>query len=111
MSQLDQFSTSAFIEASAVMGLASFTISGQNGTFTGVLNEFESAKEIDIGGIMASYGATLVCSLSQFSAVTGSLERTIDGRTITISGRTFKAARCAVDGVAITIGLVNPTKR
>ena len=98
MSAFDEFSDGSIADAFDIFGTETFTLSGVTGSFCGVLNEFASEKEIDLGGITGTYTATLVCQLEQFDDIDGKLERRFDGMTAT------------VDGISITLGLQHPNK-
>lgn len=111
MSGFDDFCEGCFADAAAIIGTASVTISGIPGrTIYGVLNEFASEKELDIGGIQGTYIATLVCELDQFDDITGKLERRFDGMTATVDGRVFKINRTAIDEISLTLGLQHPNR-
>lgn len=109
MSSFDDFNSASFADAGDIIGRESFTIANLTGTFEGVLNEFGSVKSIDIGGIIGEYTATLVCDPDEFSDLDGPLERTLDGRKLTLAGREFKITRVFLDDCAITLGLTNPS--
>jgi hypothetical protein len=111
MSLFDTFTESCGTEAFNVIGTAAFTISGIDGEFAGILNEFTSQKELSIGGILGTYTATLVVSRREIaSEVTQPIERALTGRSVTCEGRTFKVASVDQDTVFITLGLENETK-
>jgi len=107
MSDFDDFNDSCMIEAGDIIGREGFAIVDLDGTFYGILNEYGSVKSIDIGGIIGEYTATLICELEQFEDIEGPLERTLDGRKVTLNGRTYKVTRTFFDGSSITLGLTN----
>ncbi len=109
-SEFDDFNETGFREASGVFGSEPFTIGGVPGTYFGILNEFTCEKELDIGGKFGTYTATVICALDDFSDLDGPLERTLDGKRVSIAGRDFKVSRVAHDGVTLTLGLTNPVK-
>lgn len=112
MSAFDDFNTAAFDEASDIIGSESFTITGLAGSFTGILNNFGSAKVIDLGGIRSEVTATLECDPEQFEdLITGPLEKGLDGRKVTIAGREFKITRAYLDTCSLTLGLTNPNPK
>jgi len=112
MSAFDDFNDAAFAEASGLIGTEEFTIVGLAQTFTGILNSFGSAKVIDLGGIRGEHTATLECEPTQFEdAIEGSLERALDGRKLTIDGRSFKITRAYLDTCSLTLGLTNPNPK
>lgn len=104
------FNAQSFADSAAIYGVETFAITGLSPEFTGILNEFAAEKQIDLGGIVGTYTATLMCELDQFDDIEGSLERALDGRTLTLAGRTYKISRCALDDTALTLGLTNPAK-
>jgi len=106
MSQFDTFNSAAFGAAAAIFGEVSFTLDSV--TYTGVLNEFTAERELEIGGFVGNFAATLVCSLAQFSAITAPVERTLEGHQLTLSGRTFRIQKAAADECTLTLGLVHP---
>jgi hypothetical protein len=107
VSLFDEFSSSAFSQAGSIIGVESFTLTGIDDEFTGILNEYESNKQLDVGGIMAEYTATITCELDQFDDLDGPLERWIDGRVVNIAGRRFKVVTTRLDTVSLTIMLAN----
>lgn len=109
MSSFDDFNSESFADAGDIIGRESFTVTNLAGYFEGVLNEFGSVKSLDIGGIVGEYTATIVCDPDEFADLSGPLERTLDGRKLTLSGRDFKITRVFLDDCAITLGLTNPS--
>lgn len=111
MSAFDEFNDGSMADAFDIIGTETFTLSGVAGrTFEGVLNEFASEKEIDLGGIAGIYTATIVCRIDQFDDLTGKLERRFDGMEATIEGRKFRVGRTAIDEVSVTLGLQHPNR-
>jgi len=111
MSAFDEFNDGSMADAFDIIGTERFTLSGVAGrTFEGVLNEFASEKEIDLGGITGVYTATIVCRIDQFDDLTGKLERRFDGMEATIEGRKFRVGRTAIDEVSVTLGLQHPNR-
>lgn len=95
-------------EALDVFGRVSFTLNGTIYANAGMLNEFDSARELEIGGFVGSFSATLVCERSKFTETSGTaLERSLDGKLVVIDGRTFKVAKASMDESSVTLGLVN----
>lgn len=112
MSAFDDFNAAAFAEASGIIGVEPFTITGLSATFTGVLNNFGSAKMITLGGVRSEYLATLECEPTQFEdLIDGPLERALDGRLLTLDGRDFKITRAFLDDCSLTLGLSNPNAK
>lgn len=111
MSLFTDHAAGCMAAASDIIGGEEFTVSGYTGTFQGILNEFASEKEIEIGGIIGTYSATLVCELEQFDDCAGPLERRFDGRLVTVGGRTFKITRAALDDISLTFGLAHPAAK
>jgi hypothetical protein len=109
VSDFDDFNEFSLVDAGDIIGREGFTIVNTPGDFAGILNEYGSVKSIEIGGIIGEYTATLVCELDQFDELDGPLERTLDGRTVIISGRKLKITRTFLDGSSLTLGLSNPS--
>jgi len=109
MSDFDDFNDSSLADAGDIIGREAFTFVDGTEPFYGILNEYGSVKSIDIGGIVGEYTATLICELDQFEDLEGPLERTLDGRKVTLNGRSFKVTRTFFDGSSITLGLTNPS--
>ena len=107
-SEFDDFCSESMADVGDIVGREEFTIVELAGPFSGILNEFGSVKEINIGGIVGEYTATVLCELDQFDEIDGPLERILDGRMVTLAGRKFKITRAFVDGISITLGLANP---
>lgn len=108
-SEFDTFMSAALGEALPVFGPATFVIEDTTYANAGLLNEFDSARELEIGGFVGSFNATLVCQRSKFSETTGvPLERTLDGKLLVIDGRTFRITKANMDESSVTLGLVNP---
>jgi hypothetical protein len=111
MSLFDTFTESCGTQAFNIIGTAGFTISGIDGEFAGILNEFTSERELTMGGKVGTYTATLVVSRREIaSEVTQPIERALTGRSVTCEGRVFKVASVEQDTVFITLGLENETK-
>jgi hypothetical protein len=109
MSAFDDFNDSAFDEAAAVIGTDSFTIS--NVAYTGgILDEFTASREVEIGGMMGSYDGTLMVKLTNVSNITAPIERSVEGKVIVISGRSFRVEKAATDSLTLTMGLANLNK-
>lgn len=108
-SDFDAFMSASLDESFAVFGALDFVLDGQSYTKAGVINEYDSARELEIGGFVGSFNATLLCKRSKFTETTGTLlERTLDGKLLVIQGRTFRIAKASVDETGVLLGLVNP---
>ncbi|WP_395753326.1 hypothetical protein [Prosthecobacter sp.] len=108
MSDFDDFTSEALGDAGDIIGRESFTIRGLDGqTFEGILNEFTAVREIDLGGKVGTYTASLVCELEEFDELDGPLERSLEGKRLTIGGREYKIDRVSVDSSSATLGLAN----
>lgn len=105
MSDFDDFAAEALADSGDIMGTEEFTIPSLTGSFFGILNEFSAARDIDIGGKVGTYTATLVCELDQFDDLDGPLERTLEGKRCSIGSRSYKIDRAAVDSTSLTLGL------
>jgi hypothetical protein len=107
MSAFDDFTDESLSSSGDIIGRESFTITGLPGSYAGIVNEFTAAREIDLGGKVGTYTATVVCELDQFDDLDGPLERTLEGKRITINGSSYKCDRAALDGSSLTLGLAN----
>lgn len=103
MSAFDDMISAGLEEASAMFGETAFTFEGR--TFHGVLNEYAGEQEVEIGGILGSYNATLVCAKPQFRLVTKPLQKTLNGALITMEGIGYRVERVSVDSASVTLGL------
>ncbi len=109
MSLFDDTMSAGLDDAFVVFGPVTFAIDGTTYRDAGILNEFDSARELEIGGFVGSFNATLLCKRSKFTETTGTLlERTLDGKLLVIQGRTFRIAKASVDETGVLLGLVNP---
>ena len=109
MASFDDFNEQSLAEASAIYGTSSFNVAGAPYT-GGILNEFTAARQLDLGGFVGDYDATLLAPLPQFSSVATPIERTLEGTNLVIGGRTFRVDRVALDSLTATFGLSNPNK-
>ncbi|WP_395736279.1 hypothetical protein [Prosthecobacter sp.] len=107
MSDFNDFTQEAFGDAGDIIGREEFTIRGLAGAFCGIMNEFTAALEIDLGGKVGTYTATLVCQLEEFDDLAGPLEKALEGKRLSIGGREYKIDRVSVDSTSATIGLAN----
>lgn len=93
----------------ATTGGKDFTIAGTTYRKAGILNEFTSSRELEIGGFMGKYDATVLAKRSIFTEATDAqLERALDGEQLTIEGRVFRISRVAMDESSVTLGLTHP---
>lgn len=107
-SEFDSFTASALSESLDVFGRVSFTLDGTPYPNAGLLNEFDSARELEIGGFVGNFNATLLCQRSKFTETPGvPLERTLDGKLLVIDGRTFRVGKASMDESSVTLGLVH----
>jgi len=104
MGAFDDFTVAALADAEAAFGSQAFTLDGA--TYTGILNEFQGEEAAEIGGMLGSYNATLVCQKPQFSALTRPLQKTLLGKVLTIDGLQYVAHSVGVDGASVTFGLL-----
>lgn len=109
MSDLDDFLTSSQADAMEVIGTMSVTIDGT--TYPAVVNQFSAERELELGGFVGTYDASAFIELSELSALTAPLERTLEGKTLTVDGRTLRIDRVLVDVTGVTLALSNPAKR
>lgn len=106
-SDFDDFCEEGLGASFDVVGRDDFTIAGLAGSFRGILNEFTAARDIDLGGKVGTYTATLLCELVLFDEIDGPLERALEGKRLTICGRNYKIDRAALDNCSLTLGLAN----
>lgn len=106
MTEFDDFTSEALADSGDIIGREEFTIAGITGTFEGILNEFTSARDIEMGGKNGTYTATVICELDEFDDIDGPLDRTIEGKRATFGTRVFKVERVALDGSSITLALI-----
>lgn len=107
MSAFDDFCGEGLGSSFDEIGRDAFSIAGIEGDFRGILNEFTAARDIDIGGKVGTYTATVLCELDQFEDLAGPLERTLEGKRLTICGRAYKIDRVSLDNCSLTLGLAN----
>lgn len=104
MSDLDDFMNEGLTISSEIMGETEFTIDGR--PLTGVLNEFEGEQEIELGGLLGTYNATLVCPRAQFRFFGSPLTRTLKSKIVEIDGVKYSIKRIANDSVSVSLGLI-----
>ncbi len=104
MSELDDLMNEGLTVSSEVMGAESFTIDGR--PLSGVLNEFEGEQEIELGGLLGTYNATLVCTRAQFRVFGSPLTRTLKCKIVEIDGVKYSIKRIANDSVSVSLGLI-----
>lgn len=107
MTDFDDFTSEALADSGDIIGRETFTIPGFAGEFHGILNEFTATRDIEVGGKVGTYTATVVCELEEFDDITGPLDRSIEGKRAVFDSRTFKIERVALDSSSITLGLAN----
>ena len=108
ISEFDSFMSAGLAEAAQVIGTVSFTVQGTSYRNAGILDQFTSSRELEIGGFSGNFDATILCLRSKFTETSGTpLERTLDGKTLVVDGRTFTISRVEMDETSVTFGLVN----
>jgi len=108
ISEFDSFMSAGLVEASKVIGQVSFTVQGTTYRNAGILDQFTSSRELEIGGFSGNFDATILCLRSKFQETSGTpLERTLDGKLLVIDSRTFRIARVEMDESSVTFGLVH----
>jgi hypothetical protein len=106
---------SAFAEALEIFGATDFSIARHK--FSGDVDLFDGDRELlggndGGGGWGGTYSGTIVAPLAQFGRKFPSpLERSLDGKLLTISGRTFRIGRVIEDAISITLHLKNPNAK
>ena len=103
MSAFDDMISAGLEETEGLFGATSFTLDGR--PYQGVLNEYAGDQEVEIGGILGNYNATLVCRKPQFALMTKPLQRTLNGVLVNIDGLGYRIERVSVDSASITLGL------
>lgn len=103
MSAFDDMIAAGMESAEGLFGSTPFSLEGRN--YEGVLNEYAGEQEVEIGGILGSYSATLVCQKPQFRLHAKPLQKTLNGALITIEGIGYRIERVAVDSASVTLGL------
>jgi len=104
MSQLDDLIAEGLAISEEMMGTTDFIFGGQ--TYKGILNEYAEEQQVEMDGILVSCNATLVCRRPQFSALVGPPQKVFRGKTITIDGLSYSAARVSVDRTSVSLGLI-----
>lgn len=111
MSAFTDTITADLAVAFQVFGSVSVSISGVAGTFAAVVDQFSAERELELGGFVGTYDAVAFIQAADAAGITAPIERTLEGRTLTVDGRTFRIDRAIQDDAGITLGLANPAKR
>jgi hypothetical protein len=105
VSELDDFMSSGFSEASAIIGKVSFSIAGLLGPFTGIIDRHATSQSLheEGGGLLVKASATIVAAKSQFQA------RPAKNATLTVQGEVqkYEIEDIEDDSVAYTLKLRN----
>jgi hypothetical protein len=105
MSELDDFMSGAFAEASAITGTVTFGIAGLFGIFTGIIDRHASSQMLheEGGGFVLKASATIVAGKSQFQV------RPVKNAQVIVQGEATKYEIDDIedDSVAYTIRLRN----
>jgi hypothetical protein len=109
MSAFTDMVTTSMADAFTVFGVTSVTINAAS--YDAIFDEFAAERELELGGFVGTYAATALIQLAALSGVTAPIERTLEGKTLTVSGRTFRIDRVGLDEAGATLGLNNPNKR
>lgn len=109
MSAFTDFLATSTSEASDVFGTVTVTITSVG--YAAIVDEFAAEREMEIGGFVGTYQATAFIRLALVSGLTAPIERTLEGKTLTVDGRTYRIDRAALDDAGVTLGLNNPDKR
>jgi len=109
MSAFTSFADQGFADAAEVFGTSSCTINGAS--VQAIVDQFSATREMEIGGFVGDYDAIAIVRRSALSGVTAPIERTLEGKTFVVDGRTFRIDRVQLDEVSATFGLSNPAKR
>lgn len=109
MSAFDEFNAAAFDDAVFTIGTSNFSVS--NVSYTGgVLNEYTASKQMEVGGLVGEYDATLMVRSTKFSNIASPVERTLEGQVVVIEGRSFRIEQVISDSLTVTLLLANKNK-
>lgn len=90
-------------EAGDIFGTNTFVLNAK--PYQGILNEYVGEQEVEIGGILGSYNATLVCPKAQFRLLIKPLQKSLNGALITMDAIGYRIERVHVDSASVTLGL------
>jgi hypothetical protein len=110
VSAFDDFNTQSMLNAAETIGEVAITITDVSGSPMAIVDQFSAERELDVGGFVGTYDARAVVRLTFLSGVTAPIERTLEGETLTVDGRTFRIDVVELDTVSATLGLNNPKK-
>jgi hypothetical protein len=115
VSAFDDFNTQSMGDAEEAIGGIAVTITLPSGsTVSGspkaIVDQFTAERELEMGGYVGTYDARAMVRLTYLSGVTAPIERTLEGGTLTVDGRTFRIDVVELDSVTATLGLNNPKK-
>lgn len=94
-------------QATDTIGEVAVTITGVSGSPLAIIDQFSAERELEMGGFVGTYDARAVVRLTFLSGVTAPIERTLEGKTLTTDGRTFRIDTVELDTVTATLGLKN----
>lgn len=103
MNAFDKFNQSCLNEASDVFGEESFSIDGI--MLSGILNEYQASRTIEVDGIIIPIEATLVCKRSKFLSFGQPLEKKLAGKAVLMDGKKYQVETATVDKTSITLAL------
>lgn len=107
-SEFDSFMAAGLDDMLDTTGGKDFIIAGTTYKKAGILNEFTSAKELEIAGFMGKYDGTVMAKRSIFTEATNAkLERNLDGEQLTMEGRVFRIKSVSIDETSVTMGLTH----
>jgi uncharacterized protein len=110
VSAFNDFNTQSMGDAAETIGETSVTITGVSGSPKAIVDQFTAERELEMGGYVGTYDARAMVRLTYLSGVTAPIERTLEGGTLTVDGRTFRIDVVELDSVTATLGLNNPKK-
>lgn len=108
VSAFTDFVATSMDDSFDVFGPVTVTINAV--TYDAVVDEFAAEREMEIGGFVGTYQASALLKLADVSGLTAPIERTLEGQTLTVGGRTYRIDRAALDEAGVMLGLNNPAK-
>ena len=109
MSAFTDFATQGFDEALDVIGRTEVTISGH--TYDAILDQFTSAKELDVGGFVGEFDAVVMMAAADLSGdFAAPIDKTVVGLTLSVASRTYRIEKATMDELTLTLALINPHK-
>lgn len=108
MSAFDDFNSQGLSESFDVYGPKTITIDGED--YDAVIDRFSAVRELEMGGFVGEYDVRAVLKLADLTTIAAPIERTLEGKTATVDGRTFRIDGVEADEVSVMLLLNNPKK-